>query len=155
MTVCSGRPAANSRSAQGRTIAPLEVLIVAELSTCTKTIHALLELQDFGFIQIIGRVESGVELLHALTVLVPNLIILDHRQRVGSMPLSSVLASNFPAIKLLCFAEEDSVRLVEASPICQVQVIFSKTTLRRDLAAALEQISGFSPSGSQLFEPQD
>jgi DNA-binding NarL/FixJ family response regulator len=155
MTVCGGRPAAKQRSVQGRTIVPLQVLIVAELSTCSKTIHALLELQDFDFIQIIGRVESGAELLQAMTVLVPDLIILDHRQEVGSLPLSSVLANNFPAIKLLCFAEEDSVRLTEASPTCQVQVIFSKTTLRRDLAAALEQISGLSPSGSQLFDPQD
>jgi hypothetical protein len=41
-----------------------------------------------------------------MMVLLPDLIILDHRQDVGSLPLSSALASNFPAIKLLCFAEE-------------------------------------------------
>jgi len=121
---------------------PIQVLIVAELASCKETIHALLELQDFGCIQIIGRVESGVDALQAMMVLLPDLIILDHRQEVGSLPLSSVLASNFPAIKLLCFAEEDSARLTEASLPCRVQTILSKATLRADLVAALERISG-------------
>ncbi len=121
---------------------PIQVLIVAELSTCRETIRALLELQDLGCIQIMGRVESGVDALQAMKVLLPELIILDHRQGVGSLPLSSVLASNFPAIKLLCFAEEDSARLTEASLTCRVQAILSKATLRADLVAALERISG-------------
>jgi len=133
---------ANQGLAQGRPIIPIQVLIVAELSTCTKTIRALLELQDLGCIQIIGRVESGVDALQAMMILLPDLIILDHRQGVGSLPLSSVLASNFPAIKLLCFAEEDSARLTEASLTCRVQAILSKATLRANLVAALEQISG-------------
>ena len=144
MTACSGHPAAKQRSAQGRTIVPLQVLIVAELSTCQETIRALLELQDLGCIQIIGRVESGVDALQAMMVLLPDLIILDHRQDVGSLPLSSVLASNFPAIKLLCFAEEDSARLTEASLTCRVQDNLSKATLHADLVAALERISGFT-----------
>ena len=121
---------------------PIQVLIVAELSTCRETIRALLELQDLGCIQIIGRVESGVEALQAMMVLLPDLIILDHRQEVRSLPLSSVLASKFPAIKLLCFAEKHSARLTEASLTCRVQAILSKATLRADLVAALERISG-------------
>jgi DNA-binding NarL/FixJ family response regulator len=116
------------------------VLIVAELSTCQETIRALLELQDLGCIQIIGRVESGVDALEAMMVLLPDLIILDHRQDVGSQPLDSVLATNFPAIKLLCFAEEGSVRLTEARLTCRVQAILSKATPRADLVAALERI---------------
>jgi hypothetical protein len=56
--------------------------------------------------------------------------------------LSSALASNFPAIKLLCFAEENSARLTEANLTCRVQAILSKATLRADLVAALERISG-------------
>lgn len=120
---------------------PIRVLIVADLSTCKKTIHALLELQDLGCIQIIGRVESGVEALEAMMVLLPDLIILDHRQDVGPSPLSSVLESNFPAIKLLCFAEEDCARLTEATT-CREQTILSKATLRADLVTALERILG-------------
>jgi DNA-binding NarL/FixJ family response regulator len=141
-TSSTGYTPANQDLAQGRSIIPIQVLIVAELSTCTKTIRALLELQDLGCIQIIGRVESGVDALQAMMILLPDLIILDHRQDVGPLPLSSVLASNFPAIKLLCFAEEDSARLTEASLTCRVQAILSKATLRANLVAALEQISG-------------
>ena len=121
---------------------PIRVLIVAELSTCKETIHALLELQDLGRIQIIGRVESGVEALEAMMVLLPDLIILDHRQDVGPLPLSSVLARDFPAIKLLCFVEEDSARVTEATLTCREQAILSKATLRADLVAALERILG-------------
>jgi DNA-binding NarL/FixJ family response regulator len=120
--VTSGSPTgytpANQDLAQQRCILPLQVLIVAELSTCPRTIRALLELQDLGCIQILGRVESGAEALQATTVLLPDLIILDHCQDTGSQPLSSVLASNFPAVKLLCFAEEDSARLTDASLTC-------------------------------------
>ena len=141
-TSSTGYTPANQDLAQGRSIIPIQVLIVAELSTCTKTICALLELQDLGCIQIIGRVESGVDALQAMMILLPDPIILDHRQDVGPLPLSSVLASNFPAIKLLCFAEEDSARLTEASLTCRVQAILSKATLRANLVAALEQISG-------------
>jgi DNA-binding NarL/FixJ family response regulator len=148
MTACG---AAKERSIQRRAIVPLHVLIVAELSTCTETIRALLELQDFGFIQIIGRVESETEVLQALTVLAPDLVILDHRQDMGPPPLSSVLASKFPAIKVLSFAEKDLVRLTEAILTCQIQLIFSRTTLCRNLAAALEHISGFG----QFLEPED
>ena len=139
----TGCAAAKQRLAQGRPLVPIQVLIIAELSHCKETIRALLKLQDHGCIQILGRVESGVEALQAMTVLLPDLIILDHRQDVGSQPLSSVLATNFPAIKLLCVAEEDSARLKEASPTCRAQAILSKATLRADLVAALEQISGF------------
>jgi DNA-binding NarL/FixJ family response regulator len=141
-TSSTGYTPANQDFAQGKCMIPIQVLIVAELSTCRETIRALLELQDFGCIQIMGRVESGVDALQAMKVLLPELIILDHRQGVGSLPLSSVLASNFPAIKLLCFAEEDSARLTEASLTCRVQAILSKATLRADLVAALERISG-------------
>jgi DNA-binding NarL/FixJ family response regulator len=140
----TGYAAAKQHLARERPLVPIQVLIVAELSHCKETIRALLELQDVGSIQILGRVESGVEALQATTVLLPDLIILDHRQDVGSQPLSSVLASNFPAIKLLCFAEEDSARLTEASLTCRAQAILSKATLRADLVAALEQISGFT-----------
>jgi len=143
-TSSTGYTPANQDLAQGKCIIPIQVLIVAELSTCRETIHALLELQNLGCIQIIGRVESGVDALQAMMVLLPDLIILDHRQDVGSLPLSSVLASNFPAIKLLCFAGEDSARLTEASLTCRVQANLSKATLRADLVAALEQISGFT-----------
>jgi DNA-binding NarL/FixJ family response regulator len=138
----TGYDAAKHRLAQGRPLVPIQVLIVAELSHCRETIRALLELQDLGCIQIIGRVESRVEVLQAMRVLFPDLIILDHRQDVGSQPLSSVLASNFPAIKLLCVAEEDSARLREASLTCRAQAILSKVMLRADLVAALERISG-------------
>jgi DNA-binding NarL/FixJ family response regulator len=141
-TSSTGYTPANQDLAQGKCIIPIQVLIVAELSTCRETIRALLELQDLGCIQIIGRVESGVDALQAMMVLLPDLIILDHRQDVGSLPLSSALASNFPAIKLLCFAEENSARLTEASLTCRVQAILSKATLRADLVAALERISG-------------
>lgn len=143
-TSSTGYTPANQDLVQGKCIIPIQVLIVAELSTCRETIRALLELQDFGCIQIIGRVENGVDALQAMMVLLPDLIILDHRQDVGPLPLSSVLASNFPAIKLLCFAEEDSARLAEASLTCRVQANLSKATLRADLVAALEQISGFT-----------
>jgi DNA-binding NarL/FixJ family response regulator len=142
--ITTGYAAAKQRLAQGRPLAPIQVLVIAELSRCKETIHALLEIQDFGCIQIIGRVESGVEALQAMTVLLPDLIVLDHRQDVGSQPLSSVLLNNFPATKLLCFAEEDSARLTEASLTCRAQAIFSKATLRADLVAAIEQISGFT-----------
>ncbi len=141
-TSSTGCTPANQDLAQGRCIIPIQALIVAELSICRKTIRALLELQDLGCIQIIGRAESGVDALQAMMVLLPDLIILDHRQDVGSLPLSSVLASNFPAIKLLCFAEENSTRLTEASLTCRVQAILSKATLRADLFAALERILG-------------
>ncbi len=123
--------------AQGK-CAPVQVLIVAALSICRGTIRALLKLQDFGCIQIIGRVERGSEALQAMMVLAPDLVILDHRQDVGFLPLSSVLTSNFPAIKVLCFVEEDSTRLTDAL------ATLSKATLRADLVAALEQISGFT-----------
>ena len=135
----TGDTPANQDLAQGKRI---QVLIVAELSTCPETIHALLKLQDLGCIQILGRVESGVEALQAMMVLLPDLIILDHRQEVRSLPLSSVLARKFPAIKLLCFAEGNSARLTEASLTRRVQAILSKATLRADLVAALERISG-------------
>ena len=138
----TGYAAAKQRLAQKRPLVPIRVLIIAELSHCKGTIRALLELQDLGCIQIIGRVESGVEALQAMTVLLPDLIILDHRQDVGSQPLSSVLASHFPATKLLCFAEKHSARLTEGSLTCRAQAIFSKATLRADLVAALERISG-------------
>jgi DNA-binding NarL/FixJ family response regulator len=141
-TSSTGYTPANQDLAQGKCIIPIQVLIVAELATCRETIRALLELQDLGRIQIIGRVESGVEALQAMMVLLPDLIILDHRQDVGSLPLSSVLASNFPAIKLLCFAEGNSARPTKASLSCRVQALFSKATLRADLVAALERISG-------------
>jgi|HubBroStandDraft_5_1064220.scaffolds.fasta_scaffold296989_2 DNA-binding NarL/FixJ family response regulator len=140
----TGYAAAKQRLTQEGIHIPLQLLIVADLSRCKETIRALLELQDLGCVQILGRVESGVEALQAMTVLLPDLIILDHRQDVGSQPLSSVLTSNFPAIKVLCVAEEDSVRLREASLTCRAQAILSKATLRADLVAALEQISGFT-----------
>jgi DNA-binding NarL/FixJ family response regulator len=140
----TGYAAAKQCLTQERPLVPIQVLIIAELSHCKETVRALLELQDLGSIQILGRVESGVEALQATTVLLPDLIILDHRQDVGSQPLSSVLATNFPAIKLLCVAEEDSARLKKASLTCRAQAILSKATLRADLVAALEQISGFT-----------
>jgi len=59
----TGYTAAKQRLAQGRSIVPIQVLIVAELSHCKETIRALLELQDLGCIQIVGRVENGVEAL--------------------------------------------------------------------------------------------
>jgi DNA-binding NarL/FixJ family response regulator len=136
-TRSTGYAPANQDLAQGRCVS-IQVLIVAELSTCRGTIRALLKLQDLGCIQIIGRVENGADALQAMMVLVPDLIILDHRQKLGSLPLSSVLASNFPAIKVLCFAEEDSGRLTEA------QANLSKAALRADPVAALEEISGFT-----------
>jgi DNA-binding NarL/FixJ family response regulator len=134
-TSSTGYTRANQGLAQGKCI-PIQVLIVAELSTCRGTIRALLQLQDLGYIQIIGRVENGVDALHSLMVLRPDLVILDHRQTLGSLPLSSVLEGNFPAMKVLCFAEEDSARFTEA------RANFSKATLGTDLVAALEQISG-------------
>ncbi len=146
MTVANtaGYAAAKQHFTQGRPLVPIQVLIVAELSHCKETIRSLLELQDLGCIQIIGRVESGVEALQAMRVLLPELIILDHRQDVGYQPLSSVLLNNFPAIKLLCFAEDDSARLTESSLTCRALAILSKAMLRADLVAALEQISGFA-----------
>lgn len=55
-TGCS--PLCNQEVARGRFFAPIQVLIVAELSTCKETIRALLDLQDLGHIRIIGRVDS-------------------------------------------------------------------------------------------------
>jgi hypothetical protein len=55
---------------------------------------------------MIGRVEGGVDALPAMKVLFSDLIIPDYRQDLGPMPLRSALASNFPAIKSLVFAEE-------------------------------------------------
>ncbi len=141
-TSSTGHTPANQDVARGKCVIPIQVLIVAELSTCKEMIRALLELQDLGCIQIIGRVENGVDALQAMMVLLPDLIILDHRQEVGSLPLSSVLASAFPAIKLLCFAEEDSARFTEASLPYRVQTVLSKATLRADLVAALERTLG-------------
>lgn len=112
-TSSTGHTPTNQELARRKCIIPIQVLIVAELSTCRETIGALLELQDLGCIQIIGRVESGVDALQAMMVLLPDLIILDHRRDVDSLPLRSALANNFPTIKLLCFAGEDSARLTE------------------------------------------
>jgi hypothetical protein len=39
-------------------------------------------------------VESGVDALQAMMVLLPDLIILDHRQDVGSLPLTARGASS-------------------------------------------------------------
>jgi hypothetical protein len=71
-TSSTGYTPANQDLAQGKSIIPIQVLIVAELSTCRETIRALLELQDLGCIQIIGRVESGVDALQAMMVVAPG-----------------------------------------------------------------------------------
>ena len=67
-TSSTGYTPAKQDLAQGKCVIPIQVLIVAELSTCRETIRALLELQDLGCIQIIGRVESGLEALQALVI---------------------------------------------------------------------------------------
>lgn len=85
-----------------------------------------------------------------MTVLLPDLIILDHQiQGMSALSVSSLLASHFPATKLLLFTEEDSAQLREACLTCGVQVIISKRTLRADMAAAVEQICGFTDRGLQ------
>ena len=149
-------PLCNQEPARGRFFAPIQVLIVAELSTCKETIRALLDLQDLGHIRIIGRVDSEVDALRAMTVLLPDLIILDHQiQGMSALSASSLLASHFPATKLLLFTEEDSAQLREACLTCGVQVIISKRTLRADMAAAVDQICGFTDTGYKLLEPED
>jgi len=124
-TSATGYTPANQDLAKGRSIIPIQVLIVAELSTCIKTIHTLLELQDLGCIQILGRVENGVDALQAMTVLLPDLIILDDRQGISYVPLNPVLANKFPVIKQHWFAEEDCTRLRDISLTLGLQLNLS------------------------------
>jgi len=88
-----------------------------------------------------------------MTVLLPDLIILDYRQGLGSVPLSSVLAGKFPVIKQLLVAEKDCARLRDIRLTRGEQVILSKGCPARGLIRrAGADFGGLLSGGRQLLQ---
>jgi two-component system, NarL family, response regulator DesR len=117
--------------------------VVADDSSDWRSIVAvLLEVEDE--VEVVAHVENGQEAIEAVTVLHPELVIID--LRIGSLDAlttASLMHHQFPLLEIILMADRDWPRLRATCHASGAKYFVQKDKFREQLLPVLGQIKNF------------
>lgn len=104
-------------------------------------VAALLKLEDD--VEVVAHVENGQEAIEAVTVLRPELAVID--LRIGSLDAlttASLLRNQFPSLDVILMADRDSPRIRATCQASGAKCVIHKAKFRDEFVPLLAQIKG-------------
>lgn len=126
----------------------IRTVVVDDSPALLESISIVLELG--GLIDVVATAQDGVEAVKAVATLRPELLLMDVNMPVMNGCEAAVLiATHFPAIKVVLMSGEDSVELRQQCAECGAHGFVFKVHFAEELAAVLaplfpEHISCFT-----------
>jgi CheY-like chemotaxis protein len=124
----------------------IRAVIADSSSTFCTVIGALLKLEDR--IEIVGRVSDGQEAIEAVTVLQPDLLLLDvEMPYIDGITTASILSFQYPALNIVLMSERNSSRLRAQVHVSSAQFFIYKPKFTEEFAWVLSKIDSASGAG--------
>lgn len=92
-------------------------------------------------VEVVAHVENGQEAIEAVTVLRPELAIID--LRIGSLDAlttTSLLRNQFPSLDVILMADRDSTRIRATCHACGATCVIQKAKFHEEFVPVLAQI---------------
>jgi DNA-binding NarL/FixJ family response regulator len=92
--------------------AKIRAVVVDDHPAILEAICAVLEVQ--GLVEVVGQASDGVEAVHAVAELKPDLVVMDVcMPRMNGLETASVLLQHFPEMRVVLMSGEPSAELRE------------------------------------------
>ncbi len=114
--------------------------VVADDSSDWRAIVAAL-LKEEKHVEVVARVENGQEAIEAVTVLRPELAIIDLRiGSVDALTATSLLRNQFPSLDVILMVDRDSPRIRATCQACGAKCVIQKAKFHEEFVRVLAQI---------------
>jgi len=117
----------------------IRAVLADDSSDWRSVVAALLKMEDD--VEVVAHVENGQEAIEAVTLLQPELAILD--LRIGSLDAlttTSLLRHQFPLLDVVLMADHDSPRLRATCQACGTKYFVQKAKFHEQFPPVLAQI---------------
>ena len=114
--------------------------VVADVSADWRGgVAALLKLEDD--VEVVAHVENGQEAIEAVTVLRPELAVIDLRiGGLDALTTASLLRNQFPSLDVILMADRDSPRIRATCRASGAQYVIHKAKFHEEFVPLLAQI---------------
>lgn len=117
----------------------MRAIVADDSADCGAVVAGLLEVERV--VEVVALVEDGQEAIEAVTVLHPDLAIID--LRIGgpdALTTASLLRNQFPSLEVILMAEHDSPRIRATCQAWGVKHVIQKAKFQEEFVLALAQI---------------
>ena len=102
-------------------------------------IGALLKIEDW--IEVVARVSDGQEAIEAVTVLLPDLVLIDvGLAKLDGITTASILTHRFPSLDVVLMSDKHSSRLRATCQASRAKLLHPQTEIQRRVSATLDSI---------------
>lgn len=131
--VCRERPGARLGRRRVRTV------VADDSADWRAVIAALLKVEED--VEVVARVEDGQEAIEAVTVLQPELAIIDLRIRsLDALTTTSLLRNQFPSLNVILMADRDSPRIRASCQASGAKCLIHKAKFHEQFVPVLAEI---------------
>jgi two-component system response regulator DesR len=117
----------------------IRAVVADDSSDWCSLVAALLEMEDD--VEVVAHVENGQEAIEAVTVLHPELAIIDLRiGRLDALKTTSHLRHQFPLLDVILMADHDSPRLRATCQASGTKYVVQKAKFHEQFPPVLAQI---------------
>lgn len=119
--------------------APFRTVVVDDSSSYLDLICFLLKRENL--VEIVGRVNDGLEALQAVAALEPKLVLMDvNMPRMNGLEAAVLLTKRSPGTKIILMSADESLWLREACHKCGADAFIPKTRFIEEFATVLREI---------------
>lgn len=107
---------------------------------CPTRIRALVADNSPGF-RVVARVSDGQEAIEAVTVLLPDLVLIDvGLAKLDGITTASILTHRFPSLDVVLMSDKHSSRLRATCQASRAKLLHPQTEIQRRVSATLDSI---------------
>jgi len=119
--------------------ARIRVIVADDSADWRAVLAALLKVEEY--VEVVARVEDGQETIEAVSVLHPDLVILDLGiGSIDALTTTALLCHQFPSLNLILMANRDSPRLRATCQASGAKYFIHKTKFQEEFLPVLVQI---------------